>query len=229
MLFDLQSRRRRTAVKFIYALLAVLMAGGLVLFGIGAGNGNGGIASSLVGNGSSGNSTENATINKAIKVAQAKITADPKSAGAWNALIQARYEQANSAADFNSTTETYTAGGKTALKEMLSAYIKYAALVKGPESVTTAFQAAHAYAQTGEYADATGAWQAFLQAEPGNLRGFECLAYTGYAAKDTTLADEAAAKAVAQTPKLDQLTVKTDFKDAKSSKATAEDAALAEC
>ena len=43
MLFDLRSRGRRRAVRVIYVGLAVLMFGGLVLFGVGAGNGLGGL------------------------------------------------------------------------------------------------------------------------------------------------------------------------------------------
>jgi hypothetical protein len=42
MLFDLQSPGRRTAVKVIYTALAVVMRGGLVLFGVG-GNPSGGL------------------------------------------------------------------------------------------------------------------------------------------------------------------------------------------
>ena len=37
MLFDLRGRGRRRTVKFVYITLAVLMGGGLVLFGIGGG------------------------------------------------------------------------------------------------------------------------------------------------------------------------------------------------
>jgi hypothetical protein len=228
MLFDLQSRRRKTAVRIIYGGLAVLMAGGLIIFGIGAGNGNGGIANSLVGNGSSGNASQNAEIAKALSAAEAKVKAAPKSASAWDALIQARYEEAGSAANYDSTTETYTAKGKAALKQMLTAYTEYASLVKTP-SVGTAAQAAHAYTVTGNYAGATTAWQGFLQASPGALKGFECLAYNAYAAKYTTLANEAAAKAIALTPKLQQATIKSDFKEVKASKSTAQEAALADC
>ena len=43
MLFDLRSRGRRRTVQAVYLGLAVLMAGGLVLFGVGAGNGFGGL------------------------------------------------------------------------------------------------------------------------------------------------------------------------------------------
>ena len=43
MLFDLQGPRK-TFVKVIYLGLAILMAGGLVLFGIGSNNAPGGLA-----------------------------------------------------------------------------------------------------------------------------------------------------------------------------------------
>jgi hypothetical protein len=229
MLFDLSStRRRRTTVRFIYGTLALLIAGGLVVLGVGTGSG-GGLANSLGSGGSSGNGSQNAEIAKAVKTAEAKVSASPTSAAAWNALIQARYEQAGSAANYNSTTGTYTAGGKSALKQMLVAYTKYTSLLKGAPSAASTFQAAHAYTETGNYVGATGAWQDFLKAEPGALKGFECLAYNAYAAKYTTLAAEAAAKAVALTPKLQQLTVKADFKQVSGSKTVAQEAALADC
>lgn len=229
MLFDLQSRRRRTAVKIIYGLLAVLMAGGLIVFGIGAGNGNSGLAGSLNNSGGGGSSSANAVINQAIKSAEAKVTANPKSAAAWNDLIQARWEQAESSTNYDSTTGVYSTAGKTALTQLLTAYAKYVALIKGTPNTSVTFQAAHAYTVTGDYTGAATAWQSFIQAAPSDLRGFECLAYNAYAAKDTTLAGEAANKAIALTPKLDQLTAKSDFKEVKSSRTTAEQAALANC
>jgi hypothetical protein len=229
MLFDLSStRRRRTTVRFIYGTLAVLIAGGLVVLGVGTGSG-GGLSSSLNNGGSSGNGSQNAEIAAAVKSAEAKVSASPNSAAAWNALIQARWEQAGSTQNYNSTAETYTAGGKAALKQMLTAYTKYTALLKGTPSAASTFQAAHAYTVTGNYAGATGAWQDFLKASPGALKGFECLAYNAYAAKYTTLAGEAAAKAIALTPKLQQLTVKSDFKQVSGSKTVAQEAALADC
>ena len=231
MLFDLSStRRRRTTVKFIYGTLALLIAAGLVLFGVGAGNGNGGIANSLEGNGSSGNGAQNSAVNKLLKSANAKVKADPSSPAAWNALVQARYEQAETSPDYDSSTGAFSAGGKAALKQMLTAYTKYTALLKGATpSEITAEEAGHAYTNTGDYQGATTAWQAFLQAAPGEIKGFECLAYNAYAAKDTTLAGQAAAKAVSLSPKLQQLTIKSDFKQVAASKTTAQEAALADC
>ena len=53
MLFDLRSRGRRRTVQAVYLGLALLMGGGLVLFGVGAGNGLGGLLNAFTGNGSS--------------------------------------------------------------------------------------------------------------------------------------------------------------------------------
>jgi hypothetical protein len=43
MLFDLRGRHRRRAVKVLYVGLALLIGGGLILFGVGAGTGGGGL------------------------------------------------------------------------------------------------------------------------------------------------------------------------------------------
>ena len=53
MLFDLRSRGRRRTVQAVYLFLAILIGGGLVLFGVGAGNGLGGLLNGLTGSGSS--------------------------------------------------------------------------------------------------------------------------------------------------------------------------------
>ena len=52
MLFDLRSRGRRRTVQAVYLLLAILLGGGLVLFGVGAGNGLGGLLNAFNGGGS---------------------------------------------------------------------------------------------------------------------------------------------------------------------------------
>ena len=54
MLFDLRSRGRRRTVQGVYLVLAILLGGGLVLFGVGAGNGLGGLLNAFTGGGSSG-------------------------------------------------------------------------------------------------------------------------------------------------------------------------------
>jgi hypothetical protein len=229
MLFDLQSRRRRTGVKIIYLLLAVLMGGGLILFGVGAGNGNGGLLNSFTGNGSGGNSAQNSAVTAALKSAEKKVTADPNSASAWQALMLARYNVAGSGSNYNTTSEAFTASGKAELTQVIAAWDKYSALVKGTPDQSTALLAARAFSTTGDFSGATLAWQDFINTAPTEVKGYECLALTGYAAKKTSLATEAAAKAVALTPKLDQLELKQEFTTVKGSQTDAEEAAAASC
>ena len=53
MLFDLRSRGRRTTVRGVYLTLAILMGGGLILFGVGTGVGGGGLLNAFSGGGTS--------------------------------------------------------------------------------------------------------------------------------------------------------------------------------
>jgi predicted Zn-dependent protease len=229
MLFDLRSRRRRTAVKVIYLFLAVLMAGGLVLFGVGSGSGNGGFLNSLSNNSSGGNSVQNSLVTSALKKAEAQVKADPGSPAAWQGLMQARYEVAGSGTNYDSTTNQFSATGKAQLTQVIAAWTKYSSLVKGTPDQATTLLAARAYSATGDYAGATVAWQAFITGAPSQVRGYTCLALTAYAAKKTTLGNEAAAKAVSLSPKLQQLTTQQAFTQAKTSPSTAQQAASAEC
>lgn len=229
MLFDLQSRRRRTAVKIIYLLLAVLMAGGLVLFGVGAGNGNGGFLNSLTGNGSGGTSAQSSAVTKALKTAEKQVAATPNSASAWRSLMQARYDVAGSGSNYNTTSGQFNAAGKAELTKVIAAWTKYASLVKGTPDQTSILLAARAYSATGDWSGATIVWQDFIQTDPGAGKGYECLALTAYAAKKTNLGNEAAAKATSLTPKLDRLQMKQSFDSAKTSQTTAQTDAAAAC
>ena len=88
MLFDLRSRGRRRTVQAVYLGLAVLMGGGLVLFGVGAGNGFGGILNAFTGGGSSGAQTQ--VVSQAEKNALAQTKLHPSDPAGWAALVQAK-------------------------------------------------------------------------------------------------------------------------------------------
>src|SRR5512140_2225803 len=108
MLFDLRGRGRRRTVQAVYLGLAVLMGGGLVLFGVGAGNGLGGLLNAFTGNGSSSN--QSSVVSQAEKNAIKATQTNPESAAAWANLIQARWSQArSSSADVNANTGQFTA------------------------------------------------------------------------------------------------------------------------
>jgi hypothetical protein len=213
MLFDLRSRGRRRTVQAVYLGLAVLMAGGLVLFGVGAGNGFGGILNAFTGGGGSG--THNTQISQQEKQAIRATQLNPESAAAWAALVQARYSTAQQAGDLDPATGTYTAAGKQELAKMGDAWQHYLKLVKNPDP-NVAILAARGYGRLGQYSDAAAAWEVQTLANPTAASAFECLAATAYAAKQTRKGDLASAKALTLVPKASQATLKLQLQQAKT-------------
>src|SRR5437764_659363 len=78
MLFDLQGKRRRM-VQATYLILAILMGGGLVLFGVGSGDISGGLFDAITGKDSGSGSGGNSLVAKRIKAGQKAIDLAPKS------------------------------------------------------------------------------------------------------------------------------------------------------
>jgi hypothetical protein len=227
MLFDLQStRRRRTTVKIVYAFLALLMAGGLVFLGVGTGNGNGGIANIADNNGSAsgGNSSANSLVNTELASAAKQIKAAPDAPASWAAELNARYDDAVSGNNLDSTTLVFSAAGKAQMALALAAWEKYDKLKSGALSEEATAEGARAALAVGNFTQATVAWQGFIAAVPSSSTGYTCLALNAYAAKNTTLGSEAAAKAVALTPKLDQLQAKQALAAAKTPATAKQDA-----
>src|SRR5579862_5366612 len=147
MLFDLRSRGRRRTVQVIYAGLACLMFFGLVLFGVGAGNGFGGLLNAFSGSGGGGSKQ---IVSQQEKQALAQVKANPKDAAAWSALTQARYTSASQGNDYNSTTGVFTTAGKAELTKAMQAFQRYQSLAKHPDP-TLAILAARAYADLAQY------------------------------------------------------------------------------
>ncbi|MEA2347457.1 MAG: hypothetical protein QOG62_1244 [Thermoleophilaceae bacterium] len=90
MLFDLQGKRRRL-VQVIYLGLAILMGGGLVLFGIGSSTSGGGLFDAFSGGGSAQSTSQAASELKAANVA---LTKDPEDTEALAEKIRATFQLA---------------------------------------------------------------------------------------------------------------------------------------
>src|SRR5215211_3616640 len=100
MLFDLRGRGRRRTVKLVYITLALLMGGGLVLFGIGGGGAmQGGLVDAITG--SSGGDTGAGRFDKAERDAAAATRRNPQNAAAWAALARARVQNAGFGDNFD--------------------------------------------------------------------------------------------------------------------------------
>jgi hypothetical protein len=189
------------------------MGGGLVLFGVGAGNGFGGILNAFTGNGSGNN--QGSVISSQERTAQKAVKANPSSPAAWAGLVQARWTSAGQGANFNSTTGQFTALGKKKLGETTQAWQQYLKLTKSPDP-NLAILAGRAYAAQGNYAGEASAWELEAAASPGQAKGYECLAASAYAAKQTRKGDLALAKALSLVPKAQRALLKTQVQQAKT-------------
>ncbi len=223
MLFDLRSAGRRRAVKVVYLGLALLMGGGLVLFGVGAGNGFGGLLNAFSG-GSSGAATQ--VVSQQEKNAIKATKLHPSDPSAWLNLVDARYSGASEGSNYNSnvinpdgTQGVYTSGGKKELTAATQAWNQYLKLVKTPDT-NRALLIARAYDALGRYSDEAATWQLVTAANPTTAAYFEQEAITAYKAKSTRLGDLASAQALALTPKAERSTVQQQITQARTAAAT---------
>ena len=220
MLFDLRSRGRRRTVQAVYLGLAVLMGGGLILFGVGAGNGFGGILNAF--NGGGGSSAQKQVVSQQEKTALAQVKLKPNSAPAWGNLVEARFTNAEQGTNYNSTTGTFTSGGKAELQRMTQDWQTYLKLTNNKPESTLSVMAARAYGQLSDYSNQAEAWDMYTLANPGQVKGYECLAASAYAARQTRTGDLAAAKALSLVPKASRTSLKQAIDAAKTSPTVAQ-------
>jgi predicted Zn-dependent protease len=219
MLFDLRSRGRRRTVQAVYLGLAILMGGGLVLFGVGAGNGFGGILDAFTGQGSGG--AQKQVVSQAEKSALRQTQLNPADPQGWAALLQARWTSAGQGNDYNAGTGTFTASGKKELAAATQAWQRYLSLTKSPDP-NLAVLAARAYAALSDYKHEAGAWEIETLANPSEPKGYECLAASAFAAGQTRKGQLAEAKALSLVPKLSRIQLKQALEQAKTQPAIAQ-------
>ena len=215
MLFDLRGRGRRRTVQAIYLSLAILMGGGLVLFGIGSDQ-QGGIVDAVVGEEGSGESATE-TLDNRIKAALAKTTADPRSPAAWAELARLRYQRAGLdglAAD----DITYTSAGKQKLGLAAAAWERHIALDPKEPDADVARLMVQAYDQGGlnQPLKAMQAMQLVTAAEdPPSSNLYRQLARLAYIAGENRIGDLAADRAVDLAPDNEKKLVRTTLKQLK--------------
>jgi hypothetical protein len=215
MLFDLRGRGRRRTIQGIYLALAILMGGGLVLFGVGTGGAGGGLLNAF--NPSSGGSAAKQYISQQTKNAEKQTRLQPSSPQAWAALTQARYQDASQ--NFDTTTRTYTASGKLDLTAATQAWQQYLQLEKHPSS-DLATLIAQAYAGLGNFNQEAQAWQIVAAANPKVAVYYEYVAVAAYQAKNTSLGNLASAKALSLVPKAQRAALNAQLQAAKAQVAT---------
>jgi hypothetical protein len=214
MLFDLRGRGRRRTVQAIYLGLAILMGGGLVLFGIGSSSSGGGILDAVVGDSGSGD-TATKTIDKRIRSALAKTRVHPQEAAGWAEVARLRFQRAgiDGIVDDPTTGESsYTAKGKAKLSLAAEAWERYLALDPKTPDAQVARLMAQAYDKGGLNVPvkAERAMQIVTEAEdPPSSNLFAQLARLAYLAGDKTTGDLAADRAVKLAPAGDRKSLRT--------------------
>ena len=208
MLFDLRGRGRRRTVQAIYLSLAILMGGGLVLFGIGSDQ-SGGLFDAFSGENAGGSSATD-SLDKQIEAQLAQTRANPRDPQAWAGLAVARFRRAG--IDGIQQDGTYSEDGKRRLRLAANAWERHLALDPKQPNVRAANLMVQAYGPNGlnELDKAVRAKQIVTDAEkPPSSNLYAQLAVLAYQAGDTRTGDLAAARAIDLAPAEDRKQLRT--------------------
>jgi hypothetical protein len=221
MLFDLRGRHRRRLVKVIYIGLALLIGGGLVLFGVGTGGGGGG---GLLNAASENEGSGGVSFAKQIEKYEKTLKTQPKNIAAWEKLTLAQLHEAGGEAYVNATTGAPTAKGKELFSRASRSWESYLALNPPKPSPELAKLMVRVYGAEGlnQPASAVQVLQLVVAAEPKNASYYAALAEYAYKAKNTRVGDLAAGKAVALAPGAQRASVKKELEAVKKSGAGGE-------
>ena len=223
MLFDLKGKRRR-AVQGTYLGLAILMGGGLVLFGIG-GNTNGGLSDLFGGGGGSNKGDE--IVQKKIDTAEKQLAVNPTNQAALAEVIRGHYQLATANSDPN--TGQFSKDARDDLLKAADAWQKYLATNPKQTNIGLARVMVQAYsglaqgttddqAATQRYwAGAANATELVAAAQP-NSNNYIALVQYATLAGQTNKADLAGKKAIELAPKNQKKAVKQQVASAKGAK-----------
>ena len=214
MLFDLRGRGRRRVVKIIYGGLAILLGGGLVLFGIG-GDVQGGLFDAFREDGGGDGSSQ---IKEQVETAEERARRTPREAGPWAELARARYQYAGVGKGINEGG-TFTETGKRRLREADQAWQRHLSLAGQKPSAEVAAIMSNVYTEIGLNQPEKGvrAQEIVLDAneEPG-FGDYAKLAVLAYQAKQMRKGDLARSRALELAPKDQREALKAQLDQAKS-------------
>jgi tetratricopeptide (TPR) repeat protein len=219
MLFDLRGRGRRRTVQVIYLSLAILMGGGLVLFGIG-GNTSGGLFDAINGggNGGGGGTSVDKVAQQRIDTYNKRLQANARDEASWLGMAKVRFQVANTGENYNATQQAYTAKGLQQLREADKAWTRYLALDPKKPDPSTANLMVQAYGQAGlkQYPKAVSALEIVMDNRGESAGLYAQLAVLAAGANQTRKSDLAEEKAIALAPKAQRKQLKSDIDLAKS-------------
>ena len=197
MLFDLRGHRRR-AVQATYLILAVLMGGGLVLFGIGS-SAPQGLVDAITGN-SSGGSDVNAQLQKRIDRQKERLQTSPSNPAVLAELVRLNYQAAVSQQPSGSAA--FPEDSKDELSAAGAYWERYVKATNGEPSADLARFAYTIYGPTAlNKPDKAKDAVRVLAAKANDTQTYLLLVQTATAAGDTRTAQLAGQKAVDLAPK----------------------------
>jgi hypothetical protein len=217
MLFDLRGRGRRRAIQAIYLSLAVLMGGGLVLFGIG-GNTSGGLFDAFKGGSGGAGANAGDVFTKRLETLQKRSRVDPTDQAALVSIAKLRFQLAGTGENYNQAVQGYTEKGKQELRRSADAWQRYLALKPSKPDATVASLMVQGYGQAGlqQYDRAVQAMELVVDSRTPSAALYAQLAILAAGAKQdrkSTLAEE---KALSLAPKAQRTTLKQQIDAAKS-------------
>lgn len=199
MLFDLQGKRRRL-VQAVYLMLAILMGGGLVLFGIGS-DAQGGLLDGCSSEDGTGDA--NPALEERLEDAQGRLAANPDDEVALTELVRVNYQLA--ADDTDPETGAFSEASAERLQAAGDAWERYLALDPKQPDDSLAGLMVQAYGDLGlnqpeQAAEAAG----IVAEERPSTNAFLELARFAALAGQTRKAELAGARAVELAPKAEQ-------------------------
>ncbi|HEV2755542.1 MAG TPA: hypothetical protein VG318_07165 [Actinomycetota bacterium] len=193
MLFDLRGRGRRRTVQVIYLTLAILLGGGLVLFGIG-GDVQGGLVDALTG---SDGGSDNDALEEQVEKAEERVKANRQDPNAWAELARAKFNLAGQTDGFDETTGAFDGDSRAVVLDATRAWEQHLKLAGDKPNADVAAVLTRAFVALDQPEKAVRTQEILIDSLPNPGFGqYLALAEYAYLAGQTRKGDLAAAKAV---------------------------------
>jgi len=213
MLFDLRGRGRQRVIRVVYVILAFLLGGGLVLFGIG-GDVSGGLVDAITERGGSTDSGNKRFEDRAAAAAQ-KVRVNPNDEQAYKDLIRARVQLASVNDRLDPNTGEYTPAGKAKLNLAKDAWNDYLDLKPTTPDDSVASLMVRALVSLDDLEGAARAQEIVAQARPADGT-YATLAQLSYEAGLTRKGDLATKEALRLADDDEREALKGQLEQAKS-------------
>jgi hypothetical protein len=192
MLFDLRGSGRRRTIKVVYITLALLMGGGLILFGIGGGGAlSGGLVDAITESDGGGGGDDRFVDQEQRATAAAR--ANPDDAELWAAAARARFNLASINAD--TSTGQFSEEGRAQLESAGRAWEEHLELAGDNPDPRVASLMVQAYSVLGQFDKAATA-QEIIALDRESVGAYTQLAILSYQAGQMRKGDLAKDKAL---------------------------------